>query len=1366
MKKILGLDLGTTSIGWALVNQAENNEEKSSIIKSGVRLNPLTVDEKSNFEKGKSITTNADRTLKRSMRRNLQRYKLRRNALISTLKRAGWINDETMLSENGNKTTFETYRLRAEAASAPISLEELSRVLLMINKKRGYRSNRKTDVSEGTVSFDGMDIAKELYENNLTPGQYCLDIIKSDKKSLPEFYRSDLYNELDKIWEVQKNYYPDILTDDFKNQISGRGKNDVAKIFYAKYGLTTADNKGKDKKLLAFTWRVDALSSMLSKEQMAYVICEVCGDIRNSSGYLGDISDRSKELIFNKKTVGQYLYENLTGNPEFSTKNKVFYRQDYLDEFEKIWETQATYHTELTPELKKEIRDIIIFYQRNLKSQKGLISICELEGRDILINKAGKERIVPAGPKVAPRSSLLFQEFKTWQVLNNLSLTDKETGEIRPLSMDEKERLARELMTRAVMKSGDALKFLFSSSSKDYELNYLSLEGNATYSAITDKLIEIVNSVDDRDLKTAKMCTDDILENIRAYLRPYGFKEEILYFDSSLEKEDFERQPIFRLWHLLYSYVGDNSKTGAGGLAKKISELTGLQEDLSLKLSSVRFIQDYASLSHKAMHKILPFLKSGLTYDKACAEAGYVHSKHSLTSEQIENKTLVDKLEILPKNSLRNPVVEKIINQMIHVVNGIGEEYGKPDEIHIEFARELKQSKQQRVKAYDDIVKNTKRDEDLKKRLETEFNIKYVRKSDIIRYRLWLELEKNSHKSLYSNIYIPKEKLFTPEVDIEHIIPQALLFDDSYYNKTLEYKSVNIEKGNSTARDFVLSKYGEDGFRQYTERVNYLAKIGAIDRRKAERLLKKGSEVEAGFISRDLTTSRYIAKKAREILESYVKVVVPTNGSITAYLREDWQLVDIMKELNLAKYRKIGMTHFEEKNDGDIEKINDGWTKRNDNRHHAMDAITIAFTKASHIQYLSSVHAGTIDDALFSKVGKKKILTPPMPLGELRSAFRDSLSSILVSIKAKNKVVTRNENKIKTKNGVKSVVQLTPRSQLHKEQIYGRKLVYTSREVSVGSSMTADVIKKVALRLEREALERRLEEFGFDPKKAFTGKNSLEKNPVYIDSIHSKVLPGKVKIVELTPVYTIRKDIDSNLSVDKVIDRRVREVLMERIKDFGGDQGKAFSNLDENPIWLNKEKNIKLKKVTIGENFDLEAVRSKRDKSGSLIKDTEGHVMPSDYVNLRNNHHISIYQKEDGTYEEHVVTFFEALDRVVNGLPAVDKSYKSEEGWKFIFSLKINEMFVFPNEESGFNPQELDLMDPDNFKDISPNLFRVQKLSSKYYCFRHHLETTVEDPASLRDVTWKRINSIANVVSAIKVRIDHLGKIVSIGEYD
>ena len=143
MKRILGLDLGTNSIGWALVDEAESKDERSSIVKLGVRVNPLTVDELTNFEKGKSITTNADRTLKRGMRRNLQRYKLRRETLVEVLKEHKLITEDTILSENGNRTTFETYRLRAKAATAKISLEEFARVLLMINKKRGYKSNRK-----------------------------------------------------------------------------------------------------------------------------------------------------------------------------------------------------------------------------------------------------------------------------------------------------------------------------------------------------------------------------------------------------------------------------------------------------------------------------------------------------------------------------------------------------------------------------------------------------------------------------------------------------------------------------------------------------------------------------------------------------------------------------------------------------------------------------------------------------------------------------------------------------------------------------------------------------------------------------------------------------------------------------------------------------------------------------------------------------------------------------------------------------------------------------------------------------------------------------------------------------------------------
>jgi CRISPR-associated endonuclease Csn1 len=421
MKRILGLDLGTNSIGWAVVNEAENNEEKSSIIQLGVRVNPLTVDEQQNFEKGKSITTNADRTLKRSMRRNLQRYKLRRENLIEILKEYGFISDETILSENGNRTTFETYRLRAKAAMEEISLKEFARVLLMINKKRGYKSSRKAKGQDEGQLIDGMEVAKKLYNENLTPGQFCLQLLQAGKKYLPDFYRSDLQSEFDKIWAKQQEFYPEILTEELKEELRNKKRDAVYAICVKKFvwkekhtewsheeaqnieiekemtivGFKRNGNSN-DQKIENLEWRVKGLTGQLKLEELVVVLQEINTKINSSSGYLGAISDRSKELHFNKQTVGQYQMAILAENSNASLRNMVFYRQDYLDEFNTIWEMQAKFHKELTDELKHEIRDVIIFYQRRLKSQKGLISFCEFESRKIKVEIDGKKRRKPS----------------------------------------------------------------------------------------------------------------------------------------------------------------------------------------------------------------------------------------------------------------------------------------------------------------------------------------------------------------------------------------------------------------------------------------------------------------------------------------------------------------------------------------------------------------------------------------------------------------------------------------------------------------------------------------------------------------------------------------------------------------------------------------------------------------------------------------------------------------------------------------------------------------------------------------------------------------------------------------------------------
>lgn len=1420
MKKILGLDLGTNSIGWAVVNEAENQTENSSIIKLGVRVNPLTVDELLNFEKGKSITTNADRTLKRSMRRNLQRYKLRRSHLIEVLKERGFIDDSTLLSENGNWTTFETCRLRAKAATEEISLTELARVLLMINKKRGYKSSRKAKSTEEGKLIDGMEIAKKLYDEILTPGQLSLQLLQDGKRHLPDFYRSDLQIEFDRIWQQQKIYYPELLTDQLKEELKGRNKTQTWAICAKPFQIVgvKSSKKGQELRKENYRLRVEALTKKLGLEELAIVLQEVNGQISNASGYLGDISDRSKALYFNHQTVGQYQMAQLENNPHYSLKNQVFYRQDYLNEFETIWETQAKFHTELTTELKKEIRDIVIFYQRPLKSQKGLISFCEFESRQIEVEIDGKKKAKTIGLRVCPKSSPLFQEFKIWQVLNNVQVWGKTTPK-RFLFQEEKEKLFAELNYCEKLSKAEALKLLFGNQ-KDYDLNYKDLEGNQTQAGLLEAYKTIVEMIGHDEFDFSKLSSAKTIEKVDEVFSGLGINTGILYFDSGLEGHALEQQPMFKLWHLLYSFEGDKSELGNANLIQKLHEQFGFDKESATVLAGVVFSDDYGNLSSKAIRKILPHLKDGLEYSVACEYAGYRHSKSSLTKEEVENKVLKDKLELLPRNSLRNPVVEKILNQMVNVVNSIIDEYGKPDEIRIELARELKKSAKEREEMTKSINETTRLHEEYVKILQGDpFKLEHVSRNDIIRYKLYEELEMNGYKTLYSNTYIPREKLFSKEFDIEHIIPQAKLFDDSFSNKTLEVRQVNLDKGNATAMDFVNEQYGAQVAEEYVARIENLYSKKVISKTKHDKLLMKEADIPSGFINRDLRDSQYIAKKAREILEEIVRFVVPTTGSITDRLREDWQLVDVMQELNWDKYNQLGLTEIIEGRDGQrIRRIKD-WTKRNDHRHHAMDALTIAFTKRSFIQYLNNLNARVqkgVDDyidldmvelSLLDKdqrsaavygIERKELhrdshgrlrFNAPMPLEEFRAEAKRQLEAILVSIKAKNKVVTQNINVSKTKNGRNKKVQLTPRGQLHLETVFGSCKRYVTKEEKVNASFDVEKINTVANKRYRDALLARLQQFDGDAKKAFTGKNSLDKNPIWLDDLHTIQVPEKVRIVTFETIYTIRKDITPDLKIEKVVDVHIRRILQERLATFGGDAKKAFSNLDENPIWLNKEKGIAIKRVTITGISNAESLHDKRDKEGQLVLDEKGSTQPVDFVNTGNNHHVAVYRKpkldkngqhlldENGElqYEldERIVSFYEATSRAMLGLPIVDKEYKKEEGWQFMFTMKQNEYFVFPRYDAQgnmvFNPLDYDeawYKNADNYATISPNLFRVQKFSFKNYVFRHHLETTIDNSGySLRGITWIDFRSSKGLDLIMKVRVNHIGQIVSVGEY-
>lgn len=1440
LNNILGLDLGITSIGFAHVIEGVTPEQ-SSIKRIGVRVNPLTTDEQTNFEKGKPVSVNADRTLKRGARRNLDRYQDRRSNLIDALAKANIITKDTILAENGKNTTHSTYSFRAKSAIEKVEKEALARIFLAINKKRGYKSSRKAKNEDEGQIIDGMVVAKKLYEENLTPGQLAYQLLKDGKKYLPDFYRSDLQVEFDKIWDFQKQFYPEIFTPEFYKELKGKGQRATSAIFWTKYGFNIAENKAKsrdEKKLQAYQWRSNAIDKQLEKEEVAYVITEINNNLNNSSGYLGAISDRSKELYFNNQTVGQYLYKQLQRNPHSKLKNQVFYRQDYLDEFEKIWETQAKFHSELTNELKTEIRDIIIFYQRKLKSQKGLVSFCEFESKEIEIEKNGQRTKRTIGLKVAPKSSPLFQEFKIWQVLNNVlvrkkgskkrvvketnnpALFDEET-EIFIFDLETKQKLFDELNIKGNLKSSKIIELLGHKSS-DWEINYSELEGNRTNKTLYDAYLKILElegydenllkleGKDDIDVSELKAPVSEIKNMVKRIFEVLKINTDILEFNAELDGKDFEKQASYQLWHLLYSYQEDNSKTGNDTLFRLLEEKFGFKKEHGQILANVAFSDDYGSLSTKAIRKIYPHIKE-LTYDKACFQAGYKHSASSLTKEEIENRPLKDKLELLKKNNLRNPVVEKILNQLVNVVNTLIEnnskkdeqgniiEYFKFDEIRIELARELKKNAKERAEMTTNINASKIAHEKIFNLLQDEFYIKNPTRNDIIRYRLYEELKNNGYKDLYSNTYISRDILFSKQIDIEHIIPQSKMFDDSFSNKTVVFRKDNLEKGNKTTYNYISDKYGENGLEEFKKRIEMLFEQGkknkddGISKAKYQKLLKQESEIGDGFIDRDLRDSQYIAKKARNLLFEICKKVTPTTGSITDRLREDWDLVNIMQELNFDKFKQLGLTEMVEKKDGSFKERIIDWSKRNDHRHHAMDALTIAFTKHNHIQYLNFLNARknenhkehntiigietketyTIKD---DQGNKKRKFNLPIP--NFREQAKEHLENVLVSHKAKNKVVTKNKNKTKSKNGEKVKVELTPRGQLHKETVYGKYRHYVNKDEKVSLKFDETTINKVVNPVWKKLLLKRLLENGNDPKKAFAGKNVLSKNPIYLNEEKTELLPEIVKLSWLEEDYSIRKDITPEnfkdlKTIEKILDEGVKRILLDRLKENGNDPKKAFSDLDKNPIWLNEAKGISIKRVTISGVKNAEFLHYKKDHLGNEILDNNGKKIPVDFVSTGNNHHVAIYKDEKGNLQERIVSLFDAVQLVNAGEFVIDKTFNQGIGWQFLFTMKQNEYFVFPNEKTGFIPKEIDLLDSKNKKIISPNLFRVQTISVVNYGnstirdfkFRHHLETTVEDNKILQGVTYQQIKSLPPLENIIKVRINHLGNIVKIGEY-
>ena len=755
------------------------------------------------------------------------------------------------------------------------------------------------------------------------------------------------------------------------------------------------------------------------------------GDSKQTK-YVEAVNQRYKDIQEAHQTIGQHFYLELLRTRvhresgdyyTYRIKDQVFPRAAYIAEFDRIMNVQRVYYPEvLTDEFIDTLRNRIIFYQRPLKSCKHLVSLCEFEMRPY---KTRDGKIVYGGPKCAPRTSPLAQLCAMWETANNITLTNR-NNERFEFSLEQRRQIVDFLCHNKEMKVTHLQKILGISKKDGWyggKAIGKGIKGNATLNQLREAL---------------QGKYDQWLEMPIKHIDVVDATTSEVFWAVSPEVEE---TPLFKLWHAVYSLQN------ADELAKTLREKFQITDEAVIKaLGKIDFVKPgYANKSHKFIRRLLPYLMEGMMYSEACERININHS-NSMTREEREQRPLSARIQLLQKNQLRQPVVEKVLNQMINIVNSLKDQYGEIDEARVELARELKQSRDERESAYKAMGQNERRNKEIAAKI-AEFGIRPSR-SRIQKYKMW---EESLHQCFYCGKTIDlSEFLNGADVEIEHIIPRSILFDDSFSNKVCACRRCNQEKGNQTAMEYMETKSAEQ--EAYKQRVDEAFTAKRISKTKRDHLLWRKADIPADFIERQLRQSQYIAVKAVEVLQDGIRQVWTSGGSVTDFLRHQWGYDEILHTLNLPRYRQVeGLTEFvdfEHAGQKHTEERIKNWSKRIDHRHHAIDALTVALTQQGYIQRLNTLEAShdfmekQVKEAGTKYNEKKSILEkwineqPHFSVEDVTKA----VDGILVSFRAGKRVTTPARRAI-YKGGKRVIAQRgieVPRGALTEETIYGK----------------------------------------------------------------------------------------------------------------------------------------------------------------------------------------------------------------------------------------------------------------------------------------------------------------------------------------
>jgi CRISPR-associated endonuclease Csn1 len=687
----------------------------------------------------------------------------------------------------------------------------------------------------------------------------------------------------------------------------------------------------------------------------------------NDSGALKTaISHVRQQLIDSgSQTVGQWLYRRLhptQGNslgtraryretPTLTSEGKkridksydlYVDRQMIEDEFDALWAAQSAHNPAVFTEAARwTLKDTLLF-QRRLRPVK--------PGRCTLLPE--EER--------APLALPSTQRFRIYQEVNHLRVLDDGLQDL-PLSLAQRDAIAGALDRKAKV-SFDAIRTL------------LKLDGSTKFNLEDAKRAELKGNATSAVLSKKEL-----------------FGKAWFDFDAGLQDDIAQ--------HL----VADESEAE---LILWLQANTGVNEQRAQAIASVGLPEGYGSLSKAALVRILPALQADVvTYDKAVVAAGFEH--HSQLGFEYDASEVDDWVhpstgEIKPVfkqlpyygkalqrhvafgsgkpedtqekryGKIANPTVHIGLNQVRVVVNALVRRYGRPTEVVIELARELKQSREQKRETQQRQADNQKRNERIRKSISEVLDIAAynVKGEDIEKYKLWedLSFDVADRKCPYSGTQISAAMLLSEQVEIEHILPFSMTLDDSMNNKTVATRLANRIKGNRTpwqARDdFAAQGWHYDGILHRAERMPL---------RKRYRFAADGYErwqgEDQGFLARALNDTRYLSRVAT----AYVSLICPQGtrvipGQMTALLRA-----------KLGLNQVLGLR---------------GEKNRNDHRHHAVDACVIGITDQGMLQRFARASADARQQAL-----GRLVADMPVPWPTYREHVARAVSHIWVSHK-------------------------------------------------------------------------------------------------------------------------------------------------------------------------------------------------------------------------------------------------------------------------------------------------------------------------------------------------------------------------------